>query len=167
MPRREDVTQVAGFLETFFYSSDSSKLKALRRAVPDVHTNLSLNEQLVIQISPASSTQRERNNGLEYLFLSQRMTSLCLSDDTAVSLVLFCTLRIGSKPAVSPIQVQACAKMMALPHHLQNISSGPTLADYRTRLQILWNNTPSGQQTPPAWYPPAQAGTGSEMAPGP
>lgn len=41
-PPREDVTQVLGFWGTFFNNSDSSKLKALRRAVPNVHTNLSL-----------------------------------------------------------------------------------------------------------------------------
>lgn len=54
----------------FFYDSDSSKVKAFRRVVPDDHTNLSLNEELVIQLSPVSSMQRERNNGLEHLCLS-------------------------------------------------------------------------------------------------
>lgn len=77
-------TGIRLFGNFFFYNSDSSKLKGLKRAVPDVHTNLSLNEQPVIQIFPAPSMKRERNNGLEYLFLSQRMTSLCSSDDAAV-----------------------------------------------------------------------------------
>lgn len=39
---RENMTQVLGFWGTFFYNSDSNKLKALRRAVPGVHTKLSL-----------------------------------------------------------------------------------------------------------------------------
>lgn len=79
-----DDTGIRLFGNFFFYNSDSSKLKGLERAVPDVHTNLSLNEQPVIQIFPAPSMKRERNNGLEYLFLSQRMTSLRSSDDAAV-----------------------------------------------------------------------------------